>query len=118
MAAFRATLEELEDADLLLHVVDASDPRAAQQIESVERILATLPLEQTPRLFVFNKMDCAPALAAQLAHQRNGVAISASSRAGFDELLLRAEQVLWREGKVQAPGATEEGASFLGVRPS
>ena len=114
VAAFRATLEELEDADLLLHVVDASDARAEQQIESVERILATLPLKETPRLFVFNKMDRAPQAAAQLAHQRNGVAISASTKQGFDGLLARAEQVLWREGKVQAPGDLEDGATFLG----
>jgi len=113
VTAFRATLEELEDADLLLHVVDASDPRAGQQIESVEKILATLPLQETPKLFVFNKMDRSPA-AAQLAHERNGVAISAAKRLGFTELLTRAEQVLWREGKVQAPGALEDGPAFLG----
>ncbi len=104
VAAFRATLEELDSADLLLHVVDASDPRAPQQIEAVERILATLPIEKTPRLFVFNKRDRAPEIAEQLAAGRSGVAIAASKREGFEQLLLRAEQILWREGKVQAPG--------------
>jgi GTP-binding protein HflX len=116
--AFRATLEELGDADLLLHVVDASDPACEQRIESVERILATLPLEKTPRLFVFNKMDRNPAAAKSLAHQRNGVAISSTTREGFDALLERAEQILWREGKVQAPGDLEDGPEFLGVRPA
>ena len=116
--AFRATLEELGDADLLLHVVDASDPACEQRIESVERILTTLPLEKTPRLFVFNKMDRNPAAAKSLAHQRNGVAISSLTREGFDELLERAEQILWREGKVQAPGDLEDGPEFLGVRPA
>src|SRR5207248_4823780 len=52
--AFRATLEELEEADLLLHVVDASDPRHEDQARAVERVLATLDVEGTPRLLVFN----------------------------------------------------------------
>ncbi|MBS2020995.1 MAG: GTPase HflX [Deltaproteobacteria bacterium] len=104
--AFRATLEELEEADLLLHVVDASDTRHEQQAEAVERILSTLDVEKTPRLIVFNKADRAPDASA-LAHDRNGVAVSALTRAGFDELLARCEQILWRQGKVQSPGADE-----------
>jgi GTP-binding protein HflX len=57
MAAFKSTLEELEDADLLLHVVDASNPRFGQQIASVERILSDLSLADKKRLLVFNKTD-------------------------------------------------------------
>jgi GTP-binding protein HflX len=57
MAAFRATLEELEDADLLLHLVDVSNPRFEQHIGSVENILADLHLQEKPRLLVFNKTD-------------------------------------------------------------
>ena len=57
MAAFRATLEELEDADLLLHVVDASNPRFEQHIASVENILTDLNLQDKPRIMVFNKTD-------------------------------------------------------------
>ncbi|HWE23996.1 MAG TPA: GTPase HflX, partial [Myxococcales bacterium] len=52
VAAFRATLEELEQADLLLHVVDASDPRHAEQARAVEAVLGTLDLTRTPRLLV------------------------------------------------------------------
>jgi GTP-binding protein HflX len=57
MAAFKSTLEELEDADLLLHVVDASNPRFSQHIASVERILADLNLAGKKRLLIFNKTD-------------------------------------------------------------
>ncbi len=57
MEAFHATLEELDDADILLHVVDISNPRYEQQMGSVERILKALGLEKTPILYVFNKQD-------------------------------------------------------------
>ncbi len=57
LAAFRATLEEINDSDLLLHLVDAANPRWLQQLESVERILSELDYAQIPRLVVFNKSD-------------------------------------------------------------
>jgi GTP-binding protein HflX len=107
VAAFRATLEELEDADLLLHVIDASDPRHAHQAQAVERILSTLDLKETPRLLVFNKCDRLPDGGAALAHEEAGVAVSALQHTGFEELLERCEKLLWREGVVQAPGAEE-----------
>jgi len=108
LAAFRATLEELEEADLLLHVVDASDPRHAQQARAVEAVLSSLDLEGTPRLLVFNKMDRDPDAVRALAHREGGVAVSAAKRQGFSELLARCEEVLWRRGRVQAPGAEPE----------
>lgn len=55
--AFRATLEELESADLFLHVADASQPEMTRQIEAVEEVLEELKLQETPRLLVFNKCD-------------------------------------------------------------
>jgi GTP-binding protein HflX len=55
--AFRATLEELETADLLLHVIDISNPRSADQIQAVEAILESLELNQIPCLRVLNKQD-------------------------------------------------------------
>ena len=58
--AFTATLEELEDADLLMHVVDVSNPRFEQQIKSVEQILSDLGLGMIPRLLVLNKIDRIP----------------------------------------------------------
>ncbi len=57
VAAFRATLEELEEADLLLHVIDITHPNAAEQAEVVERTLAELGLAHKPRIAVFNKVD-------------------------------------------------------------
>ncbi|MFL5313362.1 MAG: GTPase HflX [Myxococcales bacterium] len=108
VAAFRATLEELEEADLLLHVVDASDPRHAAQARAVEAVLASLDLERTPRLLVFNKMDRNPDAARALAHREGGVAVSATTREGFPELLARCEEALWKRGRVQAPGAEPE----------
>jgi GTP-binding protein HflX len=57
MEAFHATLEELTEADIILHVIDISNPRYQQQKESVEKILKRLELDHIPTLYVFNKMD-------------------------------------------------------------
>ncbi|HXH20623.1 MAG TPA: GTPase HflX [Dehalococcoidia bacterium] len=57
VAAFRATLEELADADVLLHVVDITHPNAAEQFESVEQTLRELDLGEKPRIIAFNKVD-------------------------------------------------------------
>ncbi len=106
--AFRATLEELEEADLLLHVVDASDPHSEEQAAAVERVLATLDVAETPRLLVFNKRDRWEARARTLASGAGGVAVSALTREGFPELLTRCEEILWQSGKVLAPGVEPE----------
>jgi GTP-binding protein HflX len=99
--AFRATLEELDDADLLLHVVDACDPRHADRIAAVERILADLGLSGKPRLLVFNKIDrLMPGEGAAVAHQMGGVAVSAATRDGIPELLHRCDRILWADGRV------------------
>jgi GTP-binding protein HflX len=99
--AFRATLEELGDADLLLHVVDASDPRHDDQIAAVERILADLGLDGKERVLVFNKADrLAPGEGAAIAHQRGGIAISAATRDGLSDLLHRCDRLLWAERRV------------------
>ena len=57
VAAFRATLQELQEADLLLHVVDISHPKAPEQAEAVDETLKELGLGDKPRLLVLNKMD-------------------------------------------------------------
>ena len=57
VAAFRATLEEISDSDLLVHVVDASNPRALHQVESVDKILADLNYNSIPQVIVLNKAD-------------------------------------------------------------
>ena len=57
LAAFRSTIEEIADSSLLIHLVDASNPRWEQQIASVDRTLTELKLAEIPRLLVFNKFD-------------------------------------------------------------
>jgi len=57
MEAFHATLDELMDADVILHVIDISNPRYSQQKETVEQILKNLKLDTIPTLLVFNKID-------------------------------------------------------------
>jgi GTP-binding protein HflX len=101
VAAFRATLEELADADLLLHVVDASDPRSGEQIEAVETILGQLGLGEKPRLRVFNKVDRLPqAAAAPLSTSPDSVAVSAGQKQGLDTLLHQCDRILWADGKM------------------
>ena len=106
VAAFRATLEELEDASLLLHVVDAADPARDAQVEAVERILASLDLSERPRLLVWNKCDRLPPDEAEaLVRERGGVAISAARREGLAGLLEKAERTLFAEAADEALAA-------------
>ncbi len=79
-AAFQATLEELEKADLLLHVIDASNPDYESHIHSVEKILSELGLDRIPQIRVFNKMDLIDnETAVQFSNQDGEVAISAKT---------------------------------------
>jgi len=57
IAAFKSTLAETRDADLLLHVVDAADPEHAQRIEEVQQVLTEIGAEHVPQILVFNKLD-------------------------------------------------------------
>lgn len=112
MAAFRATLEELYDADLLLHVVDASDPSSDEQVEAVENILDSLELMQKPRLMVWNKADLlTQEEVGTLLRTRGGVAISAVSREGLATLLAKADTTLFAEGASRNLGVVTEDAS-------
>jgi GTP-binding protein HflX len=98
--AFRATLEEMADADLLVHVVDAADPDRDQQIRAVEGILADLQLADKPRILVWNKADRLMATEAEhLANGGGGFVVSALDRTTFGPLLLAVERSLWRQGK-------------------
>jgi GTP-binding protein HflX len=74
-AAFRATFDETRDADLLLHVVDASDPCRSEHVETTEKLLVELGLERVPRIIVFNKCDKLGTAPQSLANR--GVPISA-----------------------------------------
>ncbi len=104
VAAFRATLEELSDADLLLHVIDAADPNHEAQVQAVEAILDRLGLSQAPRLVVCNKADALPPGQAQrLADRYGGVAVSALTGDGFEALLARVEELLWSPDAARVP---------------
>jgi GTP-binding protein HflX len=88
LAAFKATLEEMEQSDLLIHLVDASSPQLENQITSVNRILGDLKLDAIPRLLVFNKMDLAdPEELENSCEVHNAIAISAINRRSLDKLV-------------------------------
>jgi GTP-binding protein HflX len=95
LAAFRATLEEIEDSDLIVHLVDASHPGFEAQILAVERILTELSYDEIHRILVFNKADLLreEELADRLAG-RETIAISALQGRGVPELLEAIEQGL------------------------
>ena len=83
--AFKATLEELSYADLLLHVIDTSNPEWREQADVVEKLIRELGAEQTPRIDVFNKIDRCPS--EILPHGEDIVSISAKTGQGLDLLL-------------------------------
>ncbi len=96
VAAFKATLEELDEADLLLHVVDASHPRVREQMAAVEAVLGELGLETTPSLTVVNKVDRlaeGDGILRQMEAE-GGVPISARTGDGVDRLLRRVDEAL------------------------
>jgi GTP-binding protein HflX len=105
MGAFRATLEELNDADLLLHLVDCSNPRFEEQIAQVEEILAELELSMKPRLLVFNKSDMLPDLKKKnplafmkvktLTKRTGGILVSAMDADSLSPLLTEMEKRFW-----------------------
>jgi GTPase len=105
MGAFKATLEELRDADLFLHLVDWSNPRFEEQIRQVEDILDELELSEKPRLLVFNKSDLIPALksqdilafmkARQAVKRYGAITLSAKSAGSIAPLLDELEKRFW-----------------------
>jgi GTP-binding protein HflX len=125
LTAFRATLEEVQEAALILHVSDISNPQQAELDSEVEKILRDLGVEATPRLRVFNKVDrfspgqlaafgaadkFSPKLSSgspddpiqSPAERRNGaVFVSALTGAGLEELLLRIDQAMPLEPAVR-----------------
>jgi GTPases len=96
VAAFKATLEELEEADVLLHVVDASHPALEEQMEAVESLLGELELGRRPTVVALNKVDRLEPGAAlgALVERFDGVAVSARTGEGMDALVDRIERAL------------------------
>ncbi len=105
--AFKATLEELEQADLLLHVLDAADPEVEHHKGSVDEILKDLELEETPILLVWNKADEAdPQVLRELQDRYGGLPASALQGAGFEVLLDRIERQLFRTQTLERQAET------------
>jgi GTP-binding protein HflX len=100
VAAFRATLEELADADLFLHVVDVSAPDLERRLQAVRRVLDEMGFGATRELLVMNQADRLPEAAAAIAARHDGVAISALTGAGLRELLARVEAELFAEDAI------------------
>ncbi|HYR40319.1 MAG TPA: GTPase HflX [Methylomirabilota bacterium] len=96
VAAFKATLEELEEADVLVHVVDASHPGLEEQMAAVDSLLTQLELTGRPSIVALNKVDRLDADVAleALVDRFDGVAISARTGEGVDRLLDRVAQTL------------------------
>lgn len=90
--AFRATLEELVYADLLLHVIDLSSPEYEQQAATVRRVVEQLGAGGIPSITVYNKADLCPL--PELLQSKDSVVISAKKGLGIPELLARIEQQL------------------------
>lgn len=119
VAAFRATLEEIADSDLLIHVVDASNPRALQQIESVDKILRDLGFDQLPQIVALNKSDLlnelqVKALMRQILLDKHvdSVAISAIRRNSLDELTERIADGTNHSRFGRPPSAVQRNESF------
>jgi GTP-binding protein HflX len=95
--AFKSTLEEVRSADLLLHVVDASNPQAEEQKHVVESVLRELGAEQTPCIVVLNKLDRLPRDQRPTTERPGEVAISARTGEGVDRLVEATAQQLAEE---------------------
>jgi GTP-binding protein HflX len=97
VAAFKATLEEIDDADVLVHVVDVTHPNRAEQIQAVGQTLDDLKIAEKPVITALNKIDrlSDDELAAlDLAEVPNAVPIAAAHGRGLDQLLAKVQEVL------------------------
>jgi GTP-binding protein HflX len=96
VAAFHATLEELRDASLLLHVVDAASPDIDRRIRAVHDVIGELGFDDKPELLILNQVDRLPADEIEgLARRYHAIPISALTGFGLRDLLARAESILW-----------------------
>ncbi len=119
LKAFKATLEELEEADLLIHVIDLSNPRFIEQMAAVGDILASLGLGDKPVLKVFNKLDrVSPNLAALQCRIHQGVAVSAIDTQTLPPLIARLEKKVEELEVRPAEGPPEAAAPLKDVVPN
>lgn len=104
LQAFMATLEELQEADLLVHVIDVANPNYHEHVQVVERLLAELELNDIPTLKVFNKIDMAEnPEQVRLEAEKEGVVISALDAATLSPFLVEAERMMGKVLRHQGP---------------
>jgi GTPase len=119
VASFKATLEEARQARLLLHVVDASNPQAEEQIKAVNAVLAELECDKKPTILVLNKIDRIADrgdLNLMLAVHPKAVAVSGATGEGVDELTAAVVEALtadFVEAEVTAPAANGKVQAYL-----
>jgi GTP-binding protein HflX len=103
LRTFIATLEELEDADLLLHLVDISSPDFEERIHIVEDLIVTLHLGEKKRIIVFNKVDrMDKGIIRNIEERYNAVSISCLEKEGIDRLIRTIEVELLSSCLIQA----------------
>jgi GTP-binding protein HflX len=95
VTSFRATLEEVERAEILLHVQDAASPMRAEQKTQVEKVLAELAVSNKPVIEVLNKVDLVPAQGLfQASSDGKAIPVSALQRTGLEQLLMAIDEAL------------------------
>jgi len=101
ISAFRATLSEIKYSDVLIHLVDASDPYLEEKMRASEKVLEEIDALELERILCFNKIDLCPRERIEVLRKRypDALFISAKEKAGLDELLDRIESILSRREK-------------------
>ena len=117
--AFRATLEETQEADLLLHVIDAHNPHKAEQVKEVNAVLLQIEANKVPQLLIYNKIDLLPGINPRLDRKADGtpyrVWISSTTGAGFDLLQQALIEILSKDIIQQDVELTHTQASLRAV---
>lgn len=114
VAAFSATLDELADADLLLHVIDCSSPAFEAQMEAVEQLLELLEFNHIPMIRVFNKIDLVDRKTIEnICSRYTGIGISAVSSKTFPPLIHRMEDEILRTLATREEESIGEEGEFI-----
>ena len=121
VSAFRATLEEVQRARLLLHVADVTSPTAAEQQAQVEEVLRELDSQDKPRLYVMNKLDLLPEIKREgLIDSASVVHVSAAKGIGMDRLLQRIDELIEqdpvRQVRLQVPQSEGKALATLDAK--
>jgi GTP-binding protein HflX len=121
VSAFRATLEEVQRATLLLHVADVTSPTAEEQQAQVEEVLRELEVQDKPRLYVMNKVDLLPEEKRKsLIDSPNVVHVSAAKNVGMDKLLQRIDELIEqdpvRQVRLQVPQSEGKALATLDAK--